>query len=339
MPKVSVIIPVYNVKEYLRRCLDCLVNQTLKDIEIILVDDCSTDGSLDILKEYVSKDERFKLITLSQNQGASFARNKGLEIATGEYLNFIDSDDTIDLNYYEELYKKAHSENLDLVKCSRVKIDLDGNITKSNLNSFVKSSIYAFTYEWTTAIFRASIIFDNNIKFPVDVRKAQDVVFLNDVVLRTKTYAVIDNVNYYYHKRENSLNANKIPIENIKSALHSSQYIIESINAAFEGDNIKDEDYLQSYYRKVDSIISYTMNQNDSEESKRLCIKKFLELFKQCKVQEKLKEKYSVISKEFVQYIENDDVDSIFDFFAKYNSLKGYVISTVRNNVKKDFLC
>lgn len=339
MPKVSVIIPVYNVEEYLRRCLDCLVNQTLRDIEIILVDDCSTDGSLDILKEYVSKDERFKLITLSQNQGASFARNKGLEIATGEYLNFIDSDDTIDLNYYEELYKKAHSENLDLVKCSRVKIDLEGNLTKSNLNSFVKSSIYAFTYEWTTAIFRASIIFDNNIKFPVDVRKAQDVVFLNDVVLKTKTYAVIDNVNYYYHKRENSLNAKKIPIESIKSALLAIQYIIQSLNTAFEEGYIKEEDYAKSYLGKVDSILSYTMKQNDSEEAKRLCIKKFLELFKQCKMQEKLKESYYIMCKEFVKYIEEDDVDSIFDFFNQYKDFKGYMISSMRNNVKKDLLC
>ena len=94
MPKISVIIPVYNVEKYLRECLDSLLNQTFKDIEIICVNDGSTDGSLNILNEYASKDSRFIIIN-QNNQGLSAARNNGLNVAKGDYVAFLDSDDYI----------------------------------------------------------------------------------------------------------------------------------------------------------------------------------------------------------------------------------------------------
>ena len=97
MPKVSVIIPVYNVEKYLRECLDSVVNQTLKDIQIILIDDGSTDSSLGICKEYAQKDNRIKIIE-QKNQGAGAARNRGMSEAKGDYLYFLDSDDFLELN-------------------------------------------------------------------------------------------------------------------------------------------------------------------------------------------------------------------------------------------------
>lgn len=112
-PKVSVIIPVYNVEEYLRECLDSVVNQTLKEIEIICVDDGSTDNSLEILKEYAKKDSRITVIT-QQNLHAGVARNAGLAVARGEYLSFLDSDDFFELNMLEETYEVAKTENSDL---------------------------------------------------------------------------------------------------------------------------------------------------------------------------------------------------------------------------------
>ena len=112
MPKVSVIIPVYNTEKYLEKCLDSVCNQTLSDIEIICVDDCSTDNSLNILKEYAQKDNRIKLIEFKENKGAAAARNEGIKAATGEYIGFIDSDDYPETDsYYEQLYTKAKQEN------------------------------------------------------------------------------------------------------------------------------------------------------------------------------------------------------------------------------------
>ena len=109
MYKVSVIIPVYNTEQYLNKCLDSLVNQTLKDIEIILINDGSTDNSQNIIDEYSAKyPDKIKSF-IKENGGQATARNLGITKATGEYIGFVDSDDWIELNMYEELYNKALS--------------------------------------------------------------------------------------------------------------------------------------------------------------------------------------------------------------------------------------
>ncbi len=115
LTKVSVIIPVYNVEKYLRECLDSIINQTLKDIEIICVDDGSSDNSLEILKEYMKRDSRIKIIS-QNNKGVSCARNIGLENARGKYIYFIDSDDFLELNGLNEMYQQAEIKDLDLLK-------------------------------------------------------------------------------------------------------------------------------------------------------------------------------------------------------------------------------
>lgn len=113
-PLVSVIIPVYNVEQYLRQCLDSVVNQTLKDIEIICVNDSSTDNSLSILNEYAARDSRIKVIT-QPNGGAGAARNNGLSVSTGKYLSFLDSDDFFEPDMLELAYEKAEEDKADFV--------------------------------------------------------------------------------------------------------------------------------------------------------------------------------------------------------------------------------
>ena len=115
MAKVSIIIPTYNVKPYLRECLDSVVGQTLNDIEILCVNDGSTDGSLEIIEEYAQKDKRIVVIS-GPNGGYGKAMNKGLNRATGEYIGIVEPDDYIALNMYEELYEKAKFYNADIVK-------------------------------------------------------------------------------------------------------------------------------------------------------------------------------------------------------------------------------
>lgn len=112
--KVSVILPVYNVEEYLRKCLDTIVGQTLKEIEILCVDDGSTDGSPEILREYEKKDQRIKVLT-QQNAGAGAARNLGLRHAKGKYLSFLDSDDFFESNMLEKAYEQAELYRAEMV--------------------------------------------------------------------------------------------------------------------------------------------------------------------------------------------------------------------------------
>ena len=114
MPKVSVLIPVYNVEEYLRRCLDSVINQSFKDLEIICVDNKSEDLSGEILDEYAKKDERIKVIHNEKNMGSAYSRNVCLDTATGKYISFVDSDDYIDEQYIEKMYNKIEEKNCDI---------------------------------------------------------------------------------------------------------------------------------------------------------------------------------------------------------------------------------
>jgi len=111
-PKISVVIPVYNMEKYLKRCMDSVINQTFKDLEIILVNDGSKDNSGSICDEYKALDKRVKVIH-KQNAGLGFARNSGMEISTGEYISFVDSDDYINTDMYEKLYQRIKQENAD----------------------------------------------------------------------------------------------------------------------------------------------------------------------------------------------------------------------------------
>jgi len=114
MTKISVIIPVYNTEKYLKECLESIINQTLTDIEIICINDGSTDNSLDILNSYANSDKRIKVFS-QKNQGQGTARNYGMKIATGDYIHFMDSDDILELNTFEDSYRICEEKNLDFI--------------------------------------------------------------------------------------------------------------------------------------------------------------------------------------------------------------------------------
>lgn len=115
MIKITVIIPIYNVEQYLGRCLDSVINQTYKNLEIICVNDCSPDNSIQIIEEYAKKDNRIIIFNRAKNGGLSAARNSGLKVATGDYVYFIDSDDWIDLNYIEKMVNKINESNAEVI--------------------------------------------------------------------------------------------------------------------------------------------------------------------------------------------------------------------------------
>ena len=120
MPKISIIVPVYNVEKYIERCLKSLVNQTLQDIEIIIVNDGSQDKSEEIIEKYVKENHNKIKYYEKSNGGLSSARNYGIEYATGEYIAFLDSDDYVETNMYEEMYNLAKKENADMVECDYI---------------------------------------------------------------------------------------------------------------------------------------------------------------------------------------------------------------------------
>ena len=127
MTKVSIIVPVYNVEDYLPKCLETLVNQTLGDMEIIVVNDGATDGSQAVIDSFVSRYSNVKSL-IKPNGGLSDARNYGMPYATGEYIGFVDSDDYVDLDMYENLYRKAKEADYDIVECNLHHVYPDGSI-------------------------------------------------------------------------------------------------------------------------------------------------------------------------------------------------------------------
>ena len=170
-PKISIIIPVYNTKKYLRKCLDSVINQTLKEIEIICINDASTDSSKQILEEYSSKDKRIKIINNDHNLGQSLTRNKGLDVAKGEFIGFVDSDDYIEPQTYEISYINAKNDNVDIVKFNEIifRDRLDKGYLNENYSN-ITSNVYNIRECWRifsnviwNKIIKRSIINEHNL--------------------------------------------------------------------------------------------------------------------------------------------------------------------------------
>lgn len=217
MDKVSIIVPIYNAEKYLKKCLDCIVTQTYKELEIILIDDGSIDNSLNICKEYAKYDGRIKIIH-NKNHGVSYSRNCGIKIATGKYITFIDSDDTVSKDYIKELISVNKYNDFDLVICAlRHKMVYGKKIVskdivldnENSLSGNIKKD-YRFLLEYLLApylkLFKRCIINKYNILFPEDLLLSEDQVFNREYIKHVRKYKFINKCLYnYYHRNNNSL--------------------------------------------------------------------------------------------------------------------------------------
>ena len=205
MPKVSVIVPIYNVEKYLEKCINSLLSQTLEDIQIILVNDGSKDNSGNIAKECEKNNKNRIIYVEKENGGLSDARNYGLKYATGDFIAFLDSDDYIEKNAYEEMYNKAIEENADYVECDFIwefpnKIRVDKQYpykNKKEMLSFVR------VVAWNKLIKR-QLITDNNLEFPKGLRY-EDVEFTYKLIPFINKFTYVDKPFIHYVQREGSI--------------------------------------------------------------------------------------------------------------------------------------
>lgn len=217
MKKISVIVPVYNVEKYLSQCLDSIIHQTYKNLEIILVDDGSTDSSGLICDNYSQKDKRIKIIHKCQG-GLSDARNAGLKIATGEYISFIDSDNFIDKNMYSILINNTQKYNSDIVwfnyynyyskkhfiNSSIIKNNDLYDLSSSDKIKFAKNLFYQYKMDahvWAK-LYKRSIF--NNIKFPYG-KLFEDIFVLLPILSNAKIISTIPDCLYFYRNRSESI--------------------------------------------------------------------------------------------------------------------------------------
>lgn len=208
-PILSIIIPVYNVAPFLRQCLDSILAQTFTDFEVIATDDKSTDDSAKILKEYAAKDKRIKIILRKQNAGQSVARNDGLEIARGEYIGFVDPDDYIDKNFFENLIAAAKENRADIAIGGFRKIRTNGSVRYSKLfaagvfENISDKIRHLENGSVCDKVFRRDLLEKNKMRFTPG-RWLEDSLFALMSVCYANKIAVTPNALYNYRINENS---------------------------------------------------------------------------------------------------------------------------------------
>lgn len=222
MIKISIIVPIYNVEKYLRKCLESLIHQTLEEIEIILVDDASSDSSSMIMKEYRKKYNNIHCIFLEENLCLGGARNAGIALAKGEYLLFVDSDDYIEVSLCKKMYDKAQEAHSDMVYCNYnivgedgviieekliYPLEFSGKVTISKKRGLINKPAYA-----CGKLFQRDLWIQNNIAFPVHL-KYEDAATIPLFLMYINNCAMVCEPLYYYVKHKSS-------IMNKRNALH-----------------------------------------------------------------------------------------------------------------------
>jgi len=282
MPKVSIIIPVYNTEKYLRKCLDSVLNQTLSDLEIICIDDCSTDGSLTVLKEYAALDSRIKIIEFKENKGVSAARNTGIEAATGEYIGFVDPDDYIDFDFYEKLYNKANECKADIIKANLIK-HKNGECEISGVNNSIKKSQskMGFYSNFFSGIYKTSFVKENVLSFNINYTNGEDTLFLQKAIIAADSFNMINDTFYHYVRRFDGADSDILENNKVSSILNVRKEINSILNNSYLNNKLTKNDYKIAYLINYKRIF-YCLFKNDTLELKKACAEAFVEDYKNC---------------------------------------------------------
>ncbi|PIC63990.1 hypothetical protein CSV79_08705 [Sporosarcina sp. P13] len=275
--KVSVVIPVYNLEQYIERCIKSVINQNLKEIEIIIVNDGSSDNSAKIINKYQKED--YRIIAINQeNSGVSSARNRGIEIATGEYITFVDGDDYINNTTLEEMYSIAESEKNDLVFCflsnDRQK-DMSKKTHIERSEICLKHMIEGKRARTASGIlFKLSLLKRYNIKFETDLHYGEDFLFTIYSLIKTKKNVGI--IPEYLYKVEERLGSatRKFDINRFKQISLLSTKIEDSFKEIYYDNEL--EDLLYRYFES--NIFSAVTNIVRSNEKTSIKVKRLQEI-------------------------------------------------------------
>ena len=244
--KISVIVPVYNVEKYLEECLLSIINQSYKNLEIICVNDGSTDNCAKILEEFAIKDPRIIVLT-QKNQGVSVARNNGMRASTGEYIGFVDPDDYISEDFYLELYSILKDHNADIAWAKINFVNEKSELIRAE--SFYKRVAYSLAEKITLAkhgyvwnkLYRSDFIKENNLLFEEGVL-IEDQLYLIQALYWSGVSVTTNKVSYFYRQRLGSITYNEKVLEKVdKDHLHSITRIIDfAIEKKFDEKALKE---------------------------------------------------------------------------------------------------
>ncbi len=272
MKKLSIIIPAYNSEKYIKKCVDSVLKQTYNNIEIIIVDDGSSDRTNEICHKMMNEDKRIFLIT-QQNSGSSSARNTGIEVATGDYITFVDSDDWIDEELYEKVIGKLEKDDADMVifgiTCFSSKIKnktvrpedniIDNSNIEKQLIKIIRNDLYG--YAWNK-VYKSDLIKKMKIQFPCEIKKQEDLIFNLNILPYIKKISLSNETGYHYIQREDSLIHSK-EFEGLNNIRNYCEYIVD-INIK---DNVLKKNIVNySIKHYISDFIIYEILWNDKIE-------------------------------------------------------------------------
>ena len=311
---ISVIIPVYNVEDYLHICINSVLKQTYQDFEIICVDDASTDSSLEILEYFSQKDSRIKIIKNDFNQGAGYSRNCGLDVANGKYVFFLDGDDWIDFNTFEILIKKADENNVDLLFFNEIsfheetwEFSINRNLNEMLIPKFEnkvfnhfdldKKNLFKLSDDIWSKLYLKSFLDDNNIRFSNENLAYENIPFFYNVITAADRISLIKDK--FYNFRKNKFLLRKSNHEKIFD-IFDSYWSVLDVFFVYK--------HLYKYYKRV--LLNYIFSSL---------------VVKYDSVNDKLKERFLM------------EIQSLFSNFIKYYGLYWDVIENVDSKILNKF--
>jgi len=270
-PKISIIIPVYNAENTLKQSLDSAIRQTLHDIEIICVDDASTDASAHILSEYAASDTRIRIIRHDENKGEGGARNTGLDQANGEYVFHLDADDTLPADALEKLYMEAHMHGSDMVKGRYDLIFADGSIVEQawsapdhkviNTNIVKSDFLKQIPTSHCSYIYRRKFLNKHNIRYRTDLVVGLDLIALATALIQANSVTLIPDVVLYYFQSDSSATRGEIPLKTALDAVASKRIVSDMLKQCGQPDAAdfrlkKWEFIIDSFFRKMPTSLT-----------------------------------------------------------------------------------
>lgn len=305
MEKVSVIIPIYNAEKYIKQCIESLTNQTYKNIEIILINDGSTDNSKKICDEYRNKDNRVIVID-KENEGVSKTRNKGIELATGEYITFLDADDSINFNYIEELVKNIEDDCL--VRFNNPNIKENIILKDEYIKQIAIGKIQGVCWGY---LLKKSLL--ENMKFDTNTSYMEDTIFIINCLFKVSKVKFARKAFYNYNQNEGSLTQN---ISNIEKRLNGYIYSLDIVNKLLHQNGYNYE--LEINKRKLKLLESEFAKVTDKKNIEKLLEN---ENVKTVAKQSKVSLEYKV----FVHLIKKQKAKCIWTYIQIRNKMKKLV--------------
>lgn len=284
---VSVIVPCYNVEKYLVECVNSIVNQTYENLEIILLNDCSTDHTLDVMRELEKLDDRIQIVDLKQNQGLSAVRNIGFDLSNGKYISFVDSDDMISKNFYEMLVGTIESDDtIDIVACPLKYFPItnfDKVPPKNGLSIESNNFITEFEFEKTDLIkkdsvtfvvqmnklFRRSIL--EGLRFP-EGRVHEDLYLSYEEYAKARKVAFINGTYYFYRQNREGSITNKMSAKRINDAVFAYDHLCDCAL-----DDANANLYKWARRKQLEDFMYMTFGCNEENEVEKEYIKRIFE--------------------------------------------------------------